>query len=107
MTQFEKLLRKLTEANIQFVMIGGLAAVAHGSASVTNDLDICYERTPDNISRLVKLLHSLTARLRDVPTDLPFILDEKTFAYSMNLTFETTLGNLDLIAELAWKINGF
>lgn len=101
MTNFEELLRGLVKHKVKFVLIGGLAAVAHGSALVTNDMDICYERRPANIKNLVTLLKRISARLRDAPGDLPFILDEKTFALGMNFTFETDLGNLDLIGEVA------
>jgi predicted nucleotidyltransferase len=100
MTQFEEILKRLNEAEVCFVLVGGLAAVAHGSAYVTVDLDICYERSPDNIKRLVPLLISLHATLRNAPKDLPFILDEKTFSLGMNFTFDTDLGALDLLGEI-------
>jgi len=50
---------------------------------------------------MVGLLKKIEARLRDVPGDLPFQLDEKTFSMGMNFTFETELGPLDLWGELA------
>ena len=42
MLQAERLLTALCKANVEFVVIGGMAAVAQGSAYVTADLDICY-----------------------------------------------------------------
>jgi predicted nucleotidyltransferase len=101
MTQFEELLKRLVAADIRFVLVGGLAAVAHGSAYVTIDLDICYQRSPDNIKRLVSLLNKLHTSLRDAPKDLPFVLDEKTFSLGMNFTFDTDLGALDLLGEIS------
>lgn len=101
MTNFEELLKALVKNQVQFVLIGGLAAVAHGSALVTNDLDICYQRSPDNIKKLVALLKKWKSKLRDVPADLPFTLDEKTFSFGMNFTFETQLGLLDLMGDIA------
>jgi predicted nucleotidyltransferase len=100
MTNFKELLQQLVAADIWFVLIGGLAAVAHGSSYVTNDLDIAYQRKPANIKKLVILLKKLHASVRDAPTDLPFILDDKTFAMSMNFTFQTDLGALDLIGDV-------
>lgn len=40
-TDFEQLLRALAEHDVAFVIIGGVALVLHGSARVTQDLDIC------------------------------------------------------------------
>jgi hypothetical protein len=50
-TNFEAALRVLTEADVNFVIVGAYAAVAQGSGQVTQDLDICYERTPQNLKR--------------------------------------------------------
>jgi len=46
----------LTTASVEFVVIGGVAARAHGSTRVTEDLDICYETEPENVDRLAALL---------------------------------------------------
>ena len=53
MTDFAALLRMLVSERVEFIVVGGAAAVAHGSARLTADLDIVYQRTPDNINRLV------------------------------------------------------
>lgn len=95
------MLKRLTDGEIQFVLIGGLAAVVHGSAYVTNDLDLCYERSVPNLKKLAALLKTLKATLRNAPTDLPFQFDERAFALGMNFTFDTTLGAMDLIGEVA------
>ena len=50
------MLQGLTSARVRFVVVGGVAAAAHGSAHVTNDLDICYDTAPSNVSRLAALL---------------------------------------------------
>src|SRR5919112_1254288 len=46
----------LAGAGVEFIIVGGAAATAHGSARLTLDLDIVYRRTPANISRLVRSL---------------------------------------------------
>ena len=56
MFQAESLLTALCDADVSFVIIGGMAAVAHGSSFVTADLDICYEREPQNYRRIHKAL---------------------------------------------------
>jgi hypothetical protein len=100
MTNFEELLKKLVSSDIDFVVVGGLAAVTHGSAYETRDLDICYRRSKENIKKLVRLLKSLQAKLRGPKEELPFILDEKTFSFGVNFTFTTRLGDFDLLGEL-------
>lgn len=53
MIDFEKTLTLLSDAGVRFVIIGGPAVTIHGSSYVTCDLDICYARDGDNLSRLV------------------------------------------------------
>jgi hypothetical protein len=53
MTDFEALLRLLVEHDVAFIIVGGAAAIIHGSSRLTQDLDLVYERTPENIARLV------------------------------------------------------
>jgi hypothetical protein len=76
--QAERLLTALCKANVEFVVIGGMAAVAQGSAYVTADLDICYQREANNYQRLSQALQSFKPRLRGAPDDLPFLLDAPT-----------------------------
>ena len=46
------ILERLAAADVRFVVVGGLAAQAHGSPSMTDDLDICYARDADNLRAL-------------------------------------------------------
>jgi hypothetical protein len=64
---FEQLLRVLCEAELRFILVGGLAATVHGSARVTYDIDVVYSRDPDNIQRLVQALRPLEPYLRGAP----------------------------------------
>jgi hypothetical protein len=56
---FEKLLTLLANNGVQFVIVGGLAITIHGSSYVTFDLDICYARDDDNLTRLVQALKAI------------------------------------------------
>jgi len=85
---------------IECVIIGGVAGALHGSALPTTDLDICYSRTPANLIKLATALNSVNARLRDAPSDLPFLLDEETLRKGLNFTFATDVGDLDLLGEV-------
>jgi len=93
------LLEALAEHAVDFVVIGGIAAIAHGSARLTQDLDISYATNSDNLKALGRALRSLNARLRGVDEDVPFIPDEHTLRRSSLLTLDTRAGPLDLLAE--------
>jgi hypothetical protein len=88
----------LADAGIDFVLIGGLAGIAHGSAYPTYDLDIMYSRDRANLERLAKLLQDLGATLRGTPPDLPFLCDADTLEEGGNFTFDTQYGALDILA---------
>ncbi len=101
---FAQMWEQLAREEVRFVIIGGIAAIAQGSARDTNDLDICYDPAPDNTAKLVKILHQWDAQLR-VPdgsgANLPFIIDARTFRDSPVLTLETDLGWIDLMDQVA------
>jgi len=101
-TSFDPLgaLRLLTGAGVSFVVIGGYAAELLGAPVMTNDLDICYEHSRDNLERLAGALQQMGAKRRvaKVDEDLPFILDAQTLANGDSFTFVTDLGSLDVLA---------
>jgi hypothetical protein len=92
------LLSALAEARVDFVVIGGVAGGAHGSAYPTYDLDVAYSSDPANLERLAGLLKDLGATLRGAPADVPFLLDAETPGRGGNFTFQTRHGPLDLFA---------
>jgi len=104
----EQLLSKIIEAplkllgkfEVECVLIGGVAATLHGSTLLTNDLDVCYSRTPANLEKLAKALHEVHAHLRNAPADIPFMLDAETLRHGLNFTFATDIGSLDLLGEV-------
>lgn len=100
MTDFQALLRLLTESNVEFIIVGGAAATAHGSARLTFDLDVVYSRKRENILRLASALEPLHPYLRGAPPALPFELSEETIMKGLNFTLTTDLGALDLLGEI-------
>jgi len=84
---------------VDYVVIGGIAAVAHGSPQVTQDLDIAYAGDDANLERLGKVLVALGATLRGVTDDIPFVPDGRTLRHTRVLTLDTLEGRLDLLAE--------
>ena len=91
-------LRALRDADVDFVLIGGVAARLHGSPSLTRDIDICYSRDRENVERLATALESLHARLRSVDDSVPFRLDATTLLAGANFTFTTDVGDIDVLA---------
>jgi hypothetical protein len=90
-------LQVLLRHDVRFVVIGGVAARLWGSPTMTNDVDICYDRDPANLERLAAALVDLHARLRGVDDEVPFLLDALTLAKGQNFTFTTSLGPLDIL----------
>jgi hypothetical protein len=91
----------LKSSGVRFIVVGGGAAIAHGSARLTNDVDIVYARDPENIRRLVAALKPHQPYLRGAPPGLPFRWDEQTIRAGLNFTLTTTLGDLDILGEVA------
>jgi hypothetical protein len=94
-----ELVRRLADANIDFVIVGGVAVVVQAHARYTDDLDICYATDGDNLERLGDFLTDLGARLRGISEDLPFIPDERTLRQTQILCLSTPLGGLDLLVS--------
>jgi predicted nucleotidyltransferase len=99
-TDFEQLVAILSKAKVEFVIVGGLAATAHGSSRLTQDVDAVYARSPENIERLVTALAPVKPYLRGAPAGLPFEWSRETIRRGLNFTLTTTIGDLDLLGEI-------
>jgi len=97
----QEILRRLTARGVDFIVVGGIAAVLHGSAQMTFDLDICYATDRSNIEALAEVLLELRARLKDVQDEVPFAADAQTLRRVEMLTLSTDLGELDVLARPA------
>jgi hypothetical protein len=95
------ILDALNRSDVRFVLVGGLAAQAHGSPSLTGDLDICYARDRDNLARLANVLTDLSAIRRGLPPDAPRMppLDGRTLRAGGLFTLTTRFGDFDLLAN--------
>jgi hypothetical protein len=100
MTWLERLLGALSDAGVEFILVGGMAARAHGSARLTEDVDISYSRSEANLARLVAALAPLEPYLRGAPPGLPFEWSAKTLRHGLNFTLTTTSGDIDLLGEI-------
>lgn len=92
------LLRALADGGVDFVVIGGVAGGAHGSAYPTYDLDIAYARDRPNLERLATTLRQIGATLRGAPSHVPFQLDAESLEEGGNFTFQTRFGPFDVLA---------
>lgn len=91
------ILGTLVAHGVDFVVIGGLAAVLHGSTRITQDVDVCYEAEPANLEVLGRALIELGARLFGIEENVPFIPDADTLKRTEILTLATASGKLDLL----------
>jgi hypothetical protein len=101
MTDFSGLLGTLADGGVECILVGGVAATVHGSARLTRDVDVVYSRRPENIARVVSALAPFEPYLRGAPPGLPFRWDAATLARGLNFTLTTTLGDIDLLGEIA------
>ena len=93
------LLRTLLEGDVDFVVIGGLAAQAHGSPLITEDLDICFDLDRANLERLASVLEGLAAVRRGMPDGIRAPLDARALRAGDVFTLRTMFGDLDLLAR--------
>ena len=101
MTRFADLLRVLASSAVEYIMVGGVAATAHGSPRSTQDVDVVYNRERRNLQNLVEALGPHRPYLRGAPPGLPFRFDLPTLHAGLNFTLTTDLGWIDLFGEIA------
>jgi hypothetical protein len=85
------------DGDVDFVVIGGVAAVLHGSARATFDLDVCFASNAENLEALGSTLVGLGAQLRGVSEAVPFVPDAAALRRVEVLTLTTTAGDLDVL----------
>jgi hypothetical protein len=99
MQNLSELTKRLVEAQVEFVLIGGFAAVAHGATLVTRDVDICCRFSEGNLMRIQQAFADLHPTHRSRP-DLPLALTREQCASLKNLYLKTDLGIVDCLGEV-------
>jgi predicted nucleotidyltransferase len=100
MQNFSHLLQRLADAGLEFVLVGGFAAVAHGSFHLTRDVDICALLTSDNIGKLREALAGWNPKHRMTPQKLSFLLHPTPGETVNNRYLQTDLGMVDILTSI-------
>ena len=100
MPDFESLLHRLIQGEVEFVIVGGFAAVAHGVSLPTQDIDVCCQFTLENLLKLQEAIADLHPVHRMVPSRPPLQLTVETCAGLRNLYLDTDWGQLDCLGEI-------
>jgi hypothetical protein len=96
----EALLSELIGAGVEFIVVGGTAAVLHAAPITTQDLDIVHRRTPENVSRLMAVLQRLDAFMRYDLANRMLRPTQEMLLGRGQINLSTTLGPLDPLCEL-------
>jgi len=100
-TELNRLLQRLCDAEVDFVIVGGFAAMLHGSSLLTRDLDVCAVLTADNLEKLREVFRELHPMHRLTPQRLSFLDNPGPGVDLKNLYLQTDLGPLDLLSSIA------
>lgn len=95
-----QILKRLNEQGVDFILIGGMAAIVHGSPVVTNDIDVCVSFSPENIPKILAALLPINSRIRSHPKKMLLSDVIGNLNNIKNLYLSTDLGNIDLLGEL-------
>ena len=99
MQDFTRLLQRLVDSGLEFVIVGGYAAVTHGSSLVTRDLDICVTLSNETVEKLRAALAEWHPRHRMTPDELSF-LEFPKIGPVQNLYLRTDVGVIDILSSI-------
>lgn len=100
MSEINRLLQRLCDADIDFVIVGGFAATLHGSSLVTRDLDVCATLSNKNVEKLREALRELQPTHRLTPQKLSFLNNPDPGVEIRNLYLRTDFGPVDVLSSI-------
>lgn len=100
MNELNRLLQRLIEADVDFVIVGGIGGVLHGSSLVTRDLDVCAVLTAENLEKLRATFRDLHPTHRLTTNRLSFLENPEPGVALKNLYLQTDFGPLDLMSSI-------
>ena len=95
-----KLIQTLCDADIEFIVVGGFAALLHGSTLVTRDIDVCAVLSNEDVEKLRAALREFHPTHRLTPQRLSFLGNPDPGVPVKNLYLETDLGSVDLLSSI-------
>ncbi len=98
--KFSNLIDRLRDGNVEFVIIGGLAGIIHGTTRTTQDIDICCKFTPENILKLFDAIKDTHPVHRMNPNRQVLELNSTNVKDFKNLYLDTDIGQLDCLNEV-------
>ena len=101
MNDINRLLQRLCDAEIEFVIVGGFAAMLHGSSLLTRDLDVCAVLTRESVAKLREILRDLHPAHRLTTQNLSFLDNPDPDVDVMNLYLRTDFGPVDFLGSIA------
>lgn len=101
-----QILKRLTDHGVEYVLVGGMAAVVHGSDVLTRDVDVCAPLDLPNLERIVAALRGLNPKFRFRPDRMPLYEDPARLVGFKNLNLVTDAGVIDILGELS-GVGGF
>lgn len=100
-SNLDNLLKLLLDHDIDFILVGGMAAVLYGASQITHDVDICTVIRPDQVEKLRQCLAPYHPTHRETPQRFSFLEIPKETGHLKNIYLQTDLGNLDVLGEIA------
>ena len=99
--ELDRILQRLVDSKVEFVLVGGLAAVIYGSPVLTEDVDVCLNFTRENLARLVAAVCDLHPTHRLTAQKLPFEITEANWEMFKNIYLKLDWGVLDCLGEVS------
>lgn len=100
MNDLNQLIQRLCDADIEFVIVGGFAAMLHGSSLVTRDLDVCAVLTAENVHKLRLAFEDVHPAHRLTAQKLSFLDNPEPGVEVHNLYLRTDIGPLDVLGSI-------
>jgi predicted nucleotidyltransferase len=95
------ILKRLLDQKVEFVVIGGMAAMYHGSSVVTQDIDFCVPFDADTMARILEALRDIRPTFRQRPDRLPLWKDPARLAGLNLILVDTDEGPVDFLKDVA------
>lgn len=99
MKNFEEIIKRLADYEVKYILIGGYAAIVHGSTMVTNDLDLLIPFEKDNMEKLLAVLGDIHPRYQE--NKLPLDKTAEELCHFNNLYLNTDIGPIDILGQIS------